>query len=106
MFNQLVSLKKVVLVQAEALVIVSCFIVAAKLWLWNGNSGPAMHTTWTLLFAQCSIQVVLLQAGFYYGGLYNIRNDGRNTFQFWRLLGAIGILWLVSTALGFGIRTL
>jgi exopolysaccharide biosynthesis polyprenyl glycosylphosphotransferase len=98
-FNQVVSLKTVVLVHAEAMVILGSFIAAGKLWIWN-----RAHAPWPFFFGQCVIQIVLLQACFYYSGLYNVRHA--DVGMFGRLLRALGASWLILTAVNYRVPTL
>src|SRR6266568_1532640 len=97
-FNQLVSLKTVVLIQTEALLILSCFITAAKLWVWNDPSRTATLGPWPVFLGHCFIQIVLLQVCFYCNGLYRIQNDSGRMQHLAGLLRAAGSLWLFSVA--------
>jgi len=100
-FNQLVSLKVAALIQIEALVILSCFFTAAKLWFWNDPAGEAAHASWPFFLVQCLIQMVLLQVCFYYNGLYTVQDHESRTQQLVALMRAIGMLSLISAALYF-----
>ena len=100
-FNQLVSLKTVLLIQVEGLLIFASFVAATKLWFWKDPAGFTSHTRWPLFFAQCAIQLALLLACFYYSGLYSIESTRNRLQQLIALTRSIGALWFISAALSF-----
>jgi len=100
-FNQLVSLKALVLIQAEALVTLSCFLAASRIWFWNDHTAMEEHAAWPFFILQCLIQVALLPVCFYYNGLYNFKSSRTGSQQFAGIARAIGSLGVISAALYF-----
>ena len=99
-FNQLVSIKAFVLIQTEAVLILFCFLAAAKLWYWQDPAGFPLHASWPGFMGQCLLQMVLLQICFYCNDLYG----GSCASQIQQLLGllrAIGTLCIISALLYF-----
>lgn len=100
-FNQFVSAKVFVLMQAEAVLILFCFLSAARLWFWNDPAGLAQHARWPDFFVQCLVLTVLLQVCFYCNDLYTAPGSGTWTEQLVGLMRAIGTLCIISSALSY-----
>jgi len=100
-FNQFVSVKVFVLMQAEALLIPFCFLSAAKLWFWNDPEGLALHAKWPDFLVRCLVLTVLLQLCFYCNDLYTATGSGTWMEQIMGLVRAIGTLCIISPLLYF-----
>jgi sugar transferase (PEP-CTERM system associated) len=100
-FNQLVSAKVFVLVQTEALLILLCFLSAARLWFWNDPAGFARHAKQPDFLIQCLVLTLLLQICFYCNDLYAAASSGTWTEQLIGLVRAIGTLCIISAGLYF-----
>jgi sugar transferase (PEP-CTERM system associated) len=98
-FNQLVSAKVFVLVQTEALLILFCFLSAARLWFWNDPAGFALHAKWPDFLIQCLVLTLLLQICFYCNDLYATPNSGTWMEQLIGLVQSIGTLCIISAVL-------
>jgi sugar transferase (PEP-CTERM system associated) len=98
-FNQFVSAKVFVLMQAEAVLILCCFLTAAKLWFWNDPAGLAQHAKLPDFLVQCLVLTVLLQVCFYCNDLYTAPSSGTWIEQLAGLMRAIGTLCVISPVL-------
>ena len=100
-FNQFVSAKVFVLIQTEALLILFCFLSAAKLWFWNDPAGLALQAKWPEFLVQSLILTALLQLCFYCNDLYTVPSSGTWMEQLLGLLRAIATLCVISPVLYF-----
>ncbi len=108
-FSQYVSLKSILLVMLEGVLMALALICAVKTRFWN---DPATFRDYTILpefGLQAAILVAVFQVCFYYNDLYNlsvVRRRSELLIRLWQSLGAgcliLGLLYFLAPALVLG----
>jgi sugar transferase (PEP-CTERM system associated) len=93
--NQYVSVKGVLLILLEGMLIVLCVVLGAKLRFWNDPAEFEEYIALPRFAFQAGIIMIVFQACFYYADLYNFAQV-RNRFETLTCLGqAIGAASLI-----------
>lgn len=94
-FNQYISPKSVFLMLYEALVVITCLVLAARIRFWSDPSDFDAFTVLPQFGFQVLVNVIIFQICFYYNELYTLQVLQSRSDMFlrvWQSLGATCVL--------------
>ena len=100
-FNQYISVKSVLLMGLESVLIVMSFLAGAKLHFWHEPAGFLLYTRTPGFLLQIFTVLMVLETCCYYNDLYDLNSIRPPGNQFVRLAQALGTGCLLLSLLSF-----